>query len=57
MESSNSCGDPHASAAIQIVTYDMENKSTPSGVHLNAQIVDAARFQYHAQLGVVDSKV
>jgi len=28
-----------------------------SGVHLNAQIVDAARFQYHAQLGVVDSKV
>ena len=30
MESSNSYSDPHASAAIQIVTYDMENKSTPT---------------------------
>ena len=29
MESTISYGDPHASAGIQIVTYDMENKSTP----------------------------
>jgi hypothetical protein len=29
MKSSNSYSYPHARAAIQIVTYDMENKSTP----------------------------
>ena len=30
MESTISYGDPHASAGIQIVTYDMEKKSTPT---------------------------
>ena len=29
MESTISYGDPHASARIQIVTYDTENKTTP----------------------------
>ena len=30
MESTDSYSDPHASAGIQIVTYDMKNKSTPT---------------------------